>query len=306
MKKMLLIACCYIFIYTACTTSKTSFQPLINATFNQELIDNSGRKKLIGLSNREGLLQEPYKEWFERSYKAYRPSAKKLDLNKKLYKNVDIQIFMGTWCGDSRREVPRFYKVLDQLNWDESRIQLINVDNTSEQYKQSPDGEEKGLNIHRVPTFIFLRDGEEIGRIVESPVNTLETDLAQILLGVPSRPQYRVVTFLHHKLLTEGAAAVTSQLEQLARPIPYFVKGASELNTYGYVLLGQKKWEEAIVAFRLNCLVFPEDANTYDSLGEAYYKAGNQEEAEKNYRKVLELDPGNLNALAMLEKLGEK
>ena len=51
---------------------------------------------------------------------------------------------MGTWCGDSKREVPRFYKILDEMGVKEQDIQLYNLDNRGDAYKQSPGGEEKG------------------------------------------------------------------------------------------------------------------------------------------------------------------
>jgi Tfp pilus assembly protein PilF len=50
--------------------------------------------------------------------------------------------------------------------------------------------------------------------------------------------------------------------------------------------------------------LYPESANVYDSLGECYLKAGNQEKAIENYKKSLEFNPENKNASEMLKKLG--
>ena len=55
--------------------------------------------------------------------------------------------------------------------------------------------------------------------------------------------------------------------------------------------------------FKLNVIAYPESANTYDSLGEAYMTNGDKELAMKNYKKSLELDPKNQNAVKMLESL---
>jgi dienelactone hydrolase len=77
-----------------------------------------------------------------------------------------------------------------------------------------------------------------------------------------------------------------------------------ELNNFGYVLLGQGKVKESIEIFKLNVEAFPEGFNTYDSLGEAYMNAGERELAIKNYKKSLELNPQNTNAVEMLKKLG--
>ena len=87
---------------------------------------------------------------------------------------------MGTWCSDSRREVPRIIKILDQLDFDENNLQLINLDRK----KQSPNSEEKDKTIKFVPTFILSKNEIEIGRIIEFPIVTLESDILNILLGI--------------------------------------------------------------------------------------------------------------------------
>ena len=76
-----------------------------------------------------------------------------------------------------------------------------------------------------------------------------------------------------------------------------------ELNTFGYVLLAQKKVKEAIEILKLNVEAYPQGFNTYDSLGEAYMIDGQRDLAIKNYKKSLELNPQNTNAVDMLKKL---
>ncbi|MGB7070521.1 MAG: serine hydrolase [Pyrinomonadaceae bacterium] len=78
------------------------------------------------------------------------------------------------------------------------------------------------------------------------------------------------------------------------------------LNGLGYSLLGQKKLSEAIAVFRLNVEFYPMSANAYDSLGEGYMENGDKELAIQNYKKALELDPKNTNALEILKKLEVK
>ncbi|MGH7597309.1 MAG: serine hydrolase [bacterium] len=75
------------------------------------------------------------------------------------------------------------------------------------------------------------------------------------------------------------------------------------INNLGYELLGQKKYAAAIAAFKLNVELYPQSSNTYDSLGEAYMMNGDKELAIENYKKSLELNPKNTNAVAMLKKL---
>ena len=80
----------------------------------------------------------------------------------------------------------------------------------------------------------------------------------------------------------------------------------ASINALGYELLSEKQYGAAIEVFLINVKLFPNSANTYDSLGEAYMNAGNKELAIINYKKSLELDPNNENAKNMLEQLQGK
>ena len=93
--------------------------------------------------------------------------------------NLDVQfvVFLGTWCSDSRREVPHFLKIADRCGIPSSRIRLYGVDRS----KKSKDGLTDQFHIERVPTFIFLKDEKEIGRITERPVGSLEANILSIL-----------------------------------------------------------------------------------------------------------------------------
>jgi dienelactone hydrolase len=103
----------------------------------------------------------------------------------------------------------------------------------------------------------------------------------------------------------EGIAAGVKRYYDLKKNQPNdYDFSEPELNTFGYQLLGEGKIKESIEIFKLNVEAFPEGFNTYDSLGEAYMNAGERELAIKNYKKSLELNPQNTNAVDMLKKLG--
>jgi hypothetical protein len=78
----------------------------------------------------------------------------------------------------------------------------------------------------------------------------------------------------------------------------------SQLNTLGYQALAEGKVDDAVRMFALNVEMYPDDANAHDSLGEGYMAARRNAEAIAAYRKSLALDPKNVNAVAMLKKLG--
>jgi len=76
-----------------------------------------------------------------------------------------------------------------------------------------------------------------------------------------------------------------------------------QLNTLGYKLLSDKKIKEAIAILELNASAYPESANVYDSLGEAYLADGQKDKAIENYEKSLQLNPKNENAAEMIKKI---
>lgn len=158
---------------------KTAQKPAAVAALTSVSVD--GDPMLLGRISRKALMEGSYAGWFNAEYNGYTVNAGALAGREAALKKVDVQIFMGTWCSDSQREVPRFYKILDQLGISEKRVSIIAVDDHADRRKTSPGGEEKGKNIEYVPTFIFLRDGMELGRIVESPQSSLEADMAGIL-----------------------------------------------------------------------------------------------------------------------------
>lgn len=100
-----------------------------------------------------------------------------IEMIRQVHDDVDFLVFLGFWCSDSHREVPRFLKIADESGIPARRITIIALDRK----KTSPDGLERQYGIERVPTFVALKKGKEIGRIVESPRTTLEGDLLTIL-----------------------------------------------------------------------------------------------------------------------------
>lgn len=141
---------------------------------------------LLGIQERASLEAAPYTSWFEESYKQHTLDTLTINEVKEELAATDITIFMGTWCEDSQRETPAFYKILDLAGINSDTIKLITVSED----KDTPDGLEKGMNITNVPTIIFAKDGEELGRIVEYPIESLEKDLQKILSGAEYKHAY--------------------------------------------------------------------------------------------------------------------
>ncbi|MBA4321444.1 MAG: thioredoxin [Odoribacter sp.] len=133
---------------------------------------------LLGYFSIDRLRQEPHSAWFISGYDEYQintePLNKLLEISND---NLTIKIVLGTWCPDSRREVPKFIRILDIWRFPVSKVNFIGVDNA----KLSPVGEYESLVIQRVPTFIIYKNNIEVGRIIENPVTSLEQDMVNIL-----------------------------------------------------------------------------------------------------------------------------
>ena len=92
---------------------------------NQETINLEDEQILVGKVNWQGLTQQPYDEWFTPTYLSYRVDSTTLvSLGSKI-DDIKIIMFLGTWCSDSQVEVPQFYKILDHIGYDLSKMTVI-------------------------------------------------------------------------------------------------------------------------------------------------------------------------------------
>lgn len=167
MKKILLF-----FILITLVSCKTEKEMNKSVPYKESTI-------LLGPVNTDGFNQEPYSEWFNSNYEDYKLDASAVNELSSLSKNIKIVTFMGTWCSDSKRETPAFIKILDSIGFNPKQHKIYAVNRE----KTTPQQVEKGLNISNVPTFIFYKNGKEINRIVEYPIESLEKDMINILNG---------------------------------------------------------------------------------------------------------------------------
>ena len=157
---------------------------------NQLTKDENGNDMLLGCCTREALNREPFAAWFNINYFNYKVDTSLIASLKQNMQRKQFLLFMGTWCGDSKREVPRILKVLDYCGVRDEQVKIVMVSNAENMYKQSPSHEEKGLNILRVPTLIVYENNTEINRLIEYPVESLEKDLLKILSRQLYKPNY--------------------------------------------------------------------------------------------------------------------
>ncbi len=141
-------------------------------------VESSGTKIATGKLTRSLLeTDKDFAGWFKYEYSAYQPEKTSTAFLDSTMKDKTCIVFLGTWCSDSRRDVPRMLKVLDSAKVSEKNISLYGVD----RLKKCESGLAEKYHITRVPTLIILKDSTEVGRIVEKPTETIDRDMVKLI-----------------------------------------------------------------------------------------------------------------------------
>jgi len=290
------------FIFSLALATAVHAQPANTPIANTEFTHTNGQKVLLGRCSPSIMQQGIYREWYERSYGTYTVDKEIAGRLRPLLKEKEIEIFAGSWCSDTRREIPRLMKILQEAGADTSQLTLIFVDNSKELYKQSPQHEEAGKAIHRIPTIVVYDKGREVNRIVEKPVRSLEQDLLDILSGDRYIAHYYATTYWQRLKGTDKALA-PKRIRTIAKQLKGVAGGPAEFNGYSIALSAQGRLTEATNVLEVNKRLFPEDPMSYISLGKLYSQSSNITAARENLERALALQPGNSEARELLEKL---
>ncbi|TAL68661.1 MAG: thioredoxin [Bacteroidetes bacterium] len=153
-------------ILNSCSSSKYSIES-----------DENGKPMIVG-----HLTWEEWQEnagWESYSAPSYMPNLKRASEISDMATNygVDFLIFAGSWCSDSETELPKLYKLITGAGIFPDKILLYGVD----RQKNEPSGTANYYKIEKVPTLVLEVEGEEIGRIVETPKLSWEEDILNIL-----------------------------------------------------------------------------------------------------------------------------
>lgn len=152
-----------------------SVQPYTITTTTKE-------KVLKGLLNRSVIESDTTFKWFKDNYKLGRVDAPAVEAFKKNGSQINMVIFGGTWCEDTQNLLPQFYRLADNANFPDSSITLIGVDRN----KKTLDNLSDAFHITNVPTFIVMKDGKEVARVVEyGKYGQIDKELGEIVNGLP-------------------------------------------------------------------------------------------------------------------------
>ena len=308
MKSLLLYITCLaqLILMTGCSTRQQRSLPAQKNTAPSSKPNEN--EMLLGVQARSALQLPPNRHWFDSIYNGYTVDTATANSIRQLWRTKKIDIFFGTWCGDSRREVPRMLKILDNCGIPADKIRLVLVDYRYPLYKASPTHEERGKFIFRVPTFIISDHKEsdtytEMGRIVEYPVTTLEKDMLTILNGEAYTPNYKAGAYLQPMLQNGYLSDTSADLQGLVVKIKPLVKNVAELNSLGSVLQSAQETVKAAMVFRLNALLYPQEPEPWNNLGHTYFRKGEKVKAREYYSKALQIAPDNAFARKMLDSL---
>lgn len=268
------LLCLYLNYPIFAQTNNPAPDPVIYGTFQPQLLEKA-----------------PYATWYKANYEKYHADDEIIKrLQQVKTKGLHIQVFLGTWCGDSKREVPAFVKLLDQMQFPRQQLQLIGLGGSDSLYKQSPAGEEKGLGVFRVPTFIIYQQNVELGRINEYPTQSLEADLLKILSGQQYQPNYGSFSLMREWLNTNTFTHPNTSVRGLSQQVRNKVSNEYELSSLGQLLIKQNKAADGLKVLEMNTWLYPEAFMPNYTLGNNYLLQKNYKQALTYLEKSLELN----------------
>ena len=152
----------FIFLISCKTQQTATITPQAFHAY-QVSYDSKNRKVLRGLISRSDIENDTSFSWFKKNYNLGRPDTKTVAAFKLHADDFKMLVFAGTWCPDTQNLLPEFYRLTDAAGYADSNITVIGVDHD----KTTFDNLEKTFHIVDVPTFIVMKQGKEVGRVIE-------------------------------------------------------------------------------------------------------------------------------------------
>lgn len=136
---------------------------LTKAQSEYEISSDGTNKILKGLVSRDMLEKDTAFKWFHQNQAGYTPNTETVSVLRAKGPQVQFIVFGGTWCDDTKYLLPKFYSLLDAASFTGDQVTLIMVDH----HKRSVDHLPEDMHLTSTPTFIVMKGGKEMGRVVE-------------------------------------------------------------------------------------------------------------------------------------------
>jgi len=136
-------------------------------------------KMLKGIISKEDLSNDPVFTWYAESERIYpKPDTSAVAAFRKNKDKIYFIVFGGTWCEDTHFVLPKFFKIQEASGFPENRIVVFAID----RYYHTTGNIAQVLNITNVPTIIVMKDGKELGRVIEyGKTGKWDKELAEII-----------------------------------------------------------------------------------------------------------------------------
>jgi len=134
-----------------------------------------GTLELLGPLSKEEIL-ENFPDW-QVEVASYVPDEEVIEKLQSIPSEIQIEIFLGTWCPDTKRNVSAYFKIMDMVDNPLFMTTYIGIPRDNDSRKPFIEGK----NIIKIPTFIIIIDNQEKGRIIENPIKSVEEDLLDII-----------------------------------------------------------------------------------------------------------------------------
>ena len=119
-----------------------------------------------------------FNKWYTFNQQSYMPDSAVLNIFAKAKDSIQFVLFGGTWCDDTQFILPKFFKIQEMAGVPDNAISFFGVD----RQKQALGNIASAFSITNVPTIIVMKNGKEIGRIVEyGKTGKWEKELAEII-----------------------------------------------------------------------------------------------------------------------------
>ena len=160
---------------TACSSTHKAMK------INYQVLKDKDHKMLVGVINRGLIANDTAFGWFKENSKYGQPDPIAVNVFQLEKSKFRMVVFGGTWCEDTQNLLPKFYQLVDASGFPENQLSLIAVDRK----KQTINNLHTRYKITNVPTFIVIKNGKEVGRVVEyGTVGDITKELGNIVAGI--------------------------------------------------------------------------------------------------------------------------
>ena len=161
--------------------SVTLFVSLFTSAQTQYEVSNDGGDKILkGLITRDLISSDTSFKWYAQNLAGYKPNEGAAKALKQKSTELQLIVFGGTWCSDTKYILPKLFALTDAASFPQDRVTLIGVDRN----KKTLSHLSEALNVINVPTIIVMKEGKEVGRVVEyGKTGVWDKELGDIILS---------------------------------------------------------------------------------------------------------------------------